>query len=127
LRDASTWSTQPCFRVGRHELSAPSRAPCACNEETTTEKKKRKKTSSDSGDKISEQQKMLAKPLKPSKKFSVQKGGAQSSGLNIGEKTSSTKASQRSLASTKVGGLKAPSASAVGDDLGYALAHAIDL
>jgi hypothetical protein len=93
----------------------------------TIERKKWKKTSSCSGDKTSEQEKALAKPLNPSKKFSVQRGGAQSSRLSISEKTSSVKAPPRPLVSAMAGRLKAPSASAVVDDSGYASVRAIDL
>jgi hypothetical protein len=92
----------------------------------TIQRKKRKKTSPCSGDKTSEQEKALSKPLKPSKKFSVQKG-VQSSGLSISEKTLSRKASPRPLVSAKAGKLKAPSASTTGDDSSYALVCVIDL
>jgi hypothetical protein len=71
--------------------------------------------------------KTMAKPLKTGKKFSVQKGGAQSSGLSISKKTSSAKAPPQPLASTKAGGWKTPPASAIGDESCYASTRAIDL
>jgi hypothetical protein len=55
-------------------------------------RKKHKKALSHSGDTTSKQEKMLAKPLKSSKKLSMQRSGVQSSGLSVGEKASSVKA-----------------------------------
>jgi hypothetical protein len=83
--------------------------------------------SSRSGDQTSEQEKILAKPVKASKKFSVPKIGVQSPGLSISEKASSAKASPWRPMSTKACVRKVHVASAVGDDSGYALVHVIDL
>jgi hypothetical protein len=69
--------------------------------------KKRRKTLSPYGDKTSEREKALIKPLKPSKKFSTLKSGARCSGLSIHKKTSLVKASPQPL-------VDARAASAVG-------------
>jgi hypothetical protein len=79
------------------------------------------------GDKTSKREDALAKPLKPSKEFSISKGGAQSSGLSFTEKTSSTKVVPRPLAIAKTGGRKASLASTAGDDVGYASARVVNL
>jgi hypothetical protein len=70
---------------------------------------------------------MLAKPLKASKKISIQKSRVHSSGLNVSEKALSVKALPRPPVSTKTDGRKVPIASAVRDDSGYLLTHVIDM
>jgi hypothetical protein len=89
--------------------------------------KRWKKALSHSGDKTTQQETMLVKPFKASKKFSMQKGGVDSSRLSISEKASSVKAPPQPPASTKTGGMKAPTASAVGDDSAYVLMLVIGL
>jgi hypothetical protein len=54
--------------------------------------KKRRRPSSRGGDKTSKKEELLAKPLKPSKKFSVQKTWGHSLGLSVHEKTLVAKA-----------------------------------
>jgi hypothetical protein len=100
--------------------------------------KKRKKALSHLGGKTSERGTLLAKPPKPSKRFSMGhfwqnppsrvKGLAcRKAGLSIGEKALSVKVLPRPLTSTKTGGRKMPAASPIVDDSGYVLTLVTDL
>jgi hypothetical protein len=88
---------------------------------------KRRRPSSRGGDKTSKKEELLAKPLKPSKKFSVQKTWGHSLGLSVHEKTLVAKAPSWSPANTKAGRKKAFTTSSTGDDSGYVLMHVITM
>jgi hypothetical protein len=90
-------------------------------------KRKRKKISSRSGDWTFERENTLAKPMKQSQKFSIAKGGTQSLGFGVMEKTLSVKVVPFPIAGGKTSGQKTSSASVAGGDADCALARMIDL
>jgi hypothetical protein len=61
--------------------------------ENTSDVKRRRKASSRTGDKTSEREVLLVKPLKLSKKFVAKGAVAHSSGLSVSKKASSVKTS----------------------------------
>jgi hypothetical protein len=76
--------------------------------------KRQRRALSRTGDKTSEQEVQLKKPLKPSKKFVATGSGARSSGLSVGKKKASAALTTSDPSFAKKGGtIKAPSASAV--------------
>jgi hypothetical protein len=81
--------------------------------------KRRKGASSRTGDKTSEQELMLVKSLKPSKKFAVVGTRVRSSSLSVGKKDSTVRTSSGLSLVTKGGAKRAHLASIEKDESGY--------
>jgi hypothetical protein len=82
--------------------------------------KRWKRASSQAGEKTAKQDKLLAKPLKPSKKFTMQKAGGNSLGLSIKDKALSMNTPFRPPMITEATVKKIFVISVVGDDSDYA-------
>jgi hypothetical protein len=93
----------------------------------TSGMKRRRKVSSWMGDKTLEQEVLLVKPLKLSKKFVAKEAEAHSSGLSVEEKASSVKTSFDLPLVAKSGSKKAPSAPIENDESGYMSTRVVNM